>query len=165
LDHFWSRDPRRISANSRLHRRLFIHWLDRSGGLVSGSPEQLEPSDDCARNFSLCAPNGPIWLIAVFAALEGSGFGMAWTFILRSTIKHAESNGVQRFQVVPTVQRIGYALGGQYRHRSECFWLALHGDSRAAQRLPGDLPRMSAVCDSGLIAMAALMRNQPSAVG
>ena len=33
--------------------------------------------------FMLTVPYGPLWLVAVFAALEGIGFGMAWTFILR----------------------------------------------------------------------------------
>lgn len=65
--------------------------------------------------FVQAVPNGPVWLIAVFAALEGGGFGMAWSFILRRTIALADANEVQRISgAIPTIQRLGYALGAAY---------------------------------------------------
>ena len=62
--------------------------------LVSGSPERLDRLMialgmslvvSSIAGFLYAVPNGPVWLIAVFAATEGAGFGMAWTFILRRT--------------------------------------------------------------------------------
>lgn len=65
--------------------------------------------------FLHAVPNGPVWLIAVLAAMEGGGFGMAWTFILRRTIALADANEVQRVSgAIPTIQRLGYALGAAY---------------------------------------------------
>ncbi|WP_375595560.1 MFS transporter [Algihabitans albus] len=57
-------------------------------------------------------PNGPLWLIALFAAIEGGGFGLAWTFILRRARRLAAPGEIERVAgAIPTVQRIGYALG------------------------------------------------------
>jgi MFS family permease len=65
--------------------------------------------------FLHAVPNGPVWLIAVFAAMEGGGFGMAWTFILRRTMGLAGADEVQRVSgAIPTIQRLGYALGAAY---------------------------------------------------
>jgi MFS family permease len=65
--------------------------------------------------FLHAVPNGPVWLIAVFAAMEGGGFGMAWTFILRRTMGLAGADEVQRISgAIPTIQRLGYALGAAY---------------------------------------------------
>lgn len=65
--------------------------------------------------FLHAVPNGPVWLIAVFAAMEGGGFGMAWTFVLRRTIALADTDEVQRVSgAIPTIQRLGYALGAAY---------------------------------------------------
>jgi MFS family permease len=65
--------------------------------------------------FLHAVPNGPVWLIAVFAAMEGGGFGMAWTFILRRTMGLAGADEVQRISgAIPTMQRLGYALGAAY---------------------------------------------------
>lgn len=88
---------------------------------VSGSPERwdrhmigLGMLVVCASvpGFLYAVPNGPLWLVAVFALLEGAGFGMAWTFILRRTTALAEASEVQRISgAIPTVQRLGFALG------------------------------------------------------
>lgn len=60
-------------------------------------------------------PHGPLWLIALVALLEGGGFGMAWTFVLRRTEALAQPADVQRIAgAIPTVQRLGYALGAVY---------------------------------------------------
>ncbi|MCZ6764165.1 MAG: MFS transporter [Alphaproteobacteria bacterium] len=65
--------------------------------------------------FAYTVPRGPVWLIAVFAAMEGSGFGMAWTFILRRVMSLANKNEQERVSgAIPTVQRLGYALGAAY---------------------------------------------------
>ena len=57
-------------------------------------------------------PAGPVALIAVFAACEGFGYGMAWTFVLRRANRLAPDGEVERLTAsVPTVARLGYALG------------------------------------------------------
>ena len=92
--------------------------------LVSGSPERFDRQMIAAgitlvvlsiAGFLYSVPNGPVWLIAVFAAMDGAGFGLAWTFILRRTTSLAEPCEVQRISgAMPTVQRLGYALGAAY---------------------------------------------------
>ena len=58
---------------------------------------------------------GPVWLVALFAAAEGIGFGMSWTFILRRAIGRADADDAERLaSALPTVQRIGYALGAAW---------------------------------------------------
>ena len=60
-------------------------------------------------------PSGPIWLIALFATLEGGGFGLAWTFILRRTTALSPSTEAERIAgAIPTIQRLGYAVGAAY---------------------------------------------------
>ena len=92
--------------------------------LVSGFPERLDRMMIATgmavlvmsiAGFLYAVPNGPIWLIAIFAFLEGAGFGMCWTFILRRTTALADPEEVQRIAgAMPTVQRLGYALGAAY---------------------------------------------------
>ncbi len=65
--------------------------------------------------FVLSVPNGPLWLIIVFAFLEGTGFGMAWAFILRLATDMVEPEEKERLSAaLPTVQRTGYAIGAAY---------------------------------------------------
>ena len=55
---------------------------------------------------------GPVWLIAVFAFVEGIGYGTAWTFIIRRARRLADMADVERLSgALPTVARLGYALG------------------------------------------------------
>lgn len=92
--------------------------------LVSGMPERFDRPVIALGmtvvtlsilGFLHAVPNGPVWLIAAFAAMEGGGFGMAWTFILRRTIAVADADEVQRVSgAIPTIQRLGYALGAAY---------------------------------------------------
>lgn len=57
-------------------------------------------------------PSGPIWLIAVFAFLEGAGFGMSWTFIMRQSTRAAADDDRERVaSALYTVHRLGYAIG------------------------------------------------------
>lgn len=65
--------------------------------------------------FVFSVPNGPVWLIAVFALLEGAGFGMAWTFILRLASNIAPESEKERIAAaIPTMHRAGYAIGAAY---------------------------------------------------
>ncbi len=92
--------------------------------MVSGLPERLDRLMitigmalvvASIAGFLYAVPNGPIWLIAVFAAMEGGGFGMSWTFILRRVTALSAPDEVQRISgAIPTVQRLGYALGAAY---------------------------------------------------
>ena len=65
--------------------------------------------------FLYAIPNGPLPLIAIVAVVEGAGFGMAWTFILRRATGLAPDEEKDRIaSAMPTVQRIGYAVGAAY---------------------------------------------------
>ncbi len=65
--------------------------------------------------FLYAIPNGPLPLIAVIAVIEGAGFGMAWTFILRrATAIAAEDDKDRIASAMPTIQRLGYAVGAAY---------------------------------------------------
>ena len=60
-------------------------------------------------------PDGSLWLIGLFACIEGGGFGMAWTFILRRATAFADGPEAERVaSAIPTIQRLGYALGAAY---------------------------------------------------
>jgi len=92
--------------------------------LVSGSPEKHDGKiivlgmvivTVSILGFIYSVPNGPIWLIALCSTLEGGGFGMAWTFILRRTTALASPVEAQRISgAIPTIKRLGYALGAAY---------------------------------------------------
>lgn len=65
--------------------------------------------------FALAVPAGPVWLIALVAILEGGGFGIAWTFVLRRVTTLSDPAETERISgAIPTVQRLGYALGAAY---------------------------------------------------
>ena len=56
--------------------------------------------------------SGPVWLVCVFAVLQGAGFGMFWSFIIRRLVEAvAESERSIAAASIPLVQRIAYALG------------------------------------------------------
>lgn len=92
--------------------------------LVSGLPERYDRRmillgmlvlTSSIIGFAYSVPRGPVWLIAVFAALEGGGFGMASVFILRRITSLAGNDDLERVSgAVPTVRRFGYALGAAY---------------------------------------------------
>lgn len=89
--------------------------------IVSGRPARHDPKFILAGMLMVtlsipgliyAIPNGPLWLIALFAFFEGGGFGMAWTFILRRTTALAPAGETERVAgAIPTVQRLGYAVG------------------------------------------------------
>ena len=62
--------------------------------------------------FIVAVPHGPLWLIAVLALLEGAGFGMAWTFILRRALQLVEDDDTERLaSSIATAHRLGFAIG------------------------------------------------------
>lgn len=55
---------------------------------------------------------GPIWLITLGAFLLGGGFGAAWPFLVQRATTIAEKQDTERIATaLPTVQRLGFALG------------------------------------------------------
>ena len=92
--------------------------------LVSGAAERHDPKIIAAGmimvavsivGFAYSMAEGPVWLIAVCSAVEGAGFGLAWTFILRRITALAPLQERERVAgAIPTVQRLGYALGAAY---------------------------------------------------
>ena len=117
-------DPRCVSCDGAIIIACSSIGWTVLAVLVSGSPERLDGVMIAIGmaavalsivGFLYAIPNGPVWLIAVFSAMEGGGFGMAWTFILRRTAALADGDEVQRISgAIPTVQRLGYALGAAY---------------------------------------------------
>lgn len=97
-----------------------ISWT-AAAVLVSGEPERRDPLWilvgvltllAATVGFLISAPNGPVWLIGVSAMLEGGGFGLAWTFILRRATALSPEDEAERLSAgLPTVQRLGYAVG------------------------------------------------------
>ncbi|NBB82705.1 MAG: MFS transporter, partial [Alphaproteobacteria bacterium] len=91
---------------------------------VSGAPERFDPLlialglglvAVSVLGFALVLPPGPVWAIALVAAVEGAGFGLAWTFLLRRATALAPRAERERIAgAIPTVQRLGYALGAAW---------------------------------------------------
>ncbi|WP_157020174.1 MFS transporter [Mesorhizobium xinjiangense] len=140
--------------------------------LVSGSPERFDRLLIALGmtvvafsivGFLYAVPNGPVWLIAVFAALEGGGFGMAWTFILRRTTALADENEVRRISgAIPTIQRLGYALGAAYVGivANASGLLSMETAAEAADVASWTFLSCLPFAAVGLIAMGALVRDQ-----
>ena len=62
--------------------------------------------------FAYAVPAGSIPLILACAVLQGGGFGIAWPFVTRIIVAAApESERTIASSAVPTMQRIGYAVG------------------------------------------------------
>lgn len=140
--------------------------------LVSGAPERFDRRMIALGmtvvalsilGFLHAVPNGPVWLIAVFAAMEGGGFGMAWTFILRRTMGLAGADEVQRVSgAIPTIQRLGYALGAAYvgivANASGLLSMETVADAaKVARWVFASCVPFAAI---GLIAMSALVRDR-----
>ena len=113
--------------------------------------------------FLYAVPNGPVRLIAVAAAMEGGGFGMASTFILRRTVALADAGEVQRVSgAIPTIQRLGYALGAAYvgiaANASGLLFMETAADAaKVARWVFVSCVPFAAI---GLIAMSALVRDR-----
>ena len=88
---------------------------------VSGRPESTDRRNVAAglllvslgvTCLALSIAKGPILLILLGAMLQGLGFGIAWTFIMRLTISLAgPKNTALVSAAIPTVQRTGFAIG------------------------------------------------------
>jgi MFS family permease len=62
--------------------------------------------------FAYTIPNGSIPLILLCALLQGGGFGIAWPFVTRIIVASAAPDEQTiASAAVPTMQRIGYAVG------------------------------------------------------
>lgn len=60
-------------------------------------------------------PNGPVALIVIGALMMGGGFGAAFAFMTRRAIALARETERERTaSAIPTMQRLGYALGAAY---------------------------------------------------
>jgi len=142
--------------------------------MVSGLPERFDRKlitggmltvAFSIAGFLYTVPNGPIWLIAVCAACEGGGFGMAWTFILRRTTRLAERDEAQRISgAIPTIQRLGYALGAAYVGivANASGFLTMQSAETAASVARVIFLSCLPLAAIGLFAMAGLVRAQDS---
>jgi len=62
--------------------------------------------------FMVFVSSGPFWVIPIFAVLEGAGFGIAWTFLLRKAESISVPEDRDRMAgALPTIHRFGYAIG------------------------------------------------------
>jgi len=62
--------------------------------------------------FAYTVPAGSIPLTLLCAVLQGGGFGIAWPFVTRIIVSHApDGERTIASGAVPTMQRIGYAVG------------------------------------------------------
>ncbi|MEQ1938279.1 MFS transporter [Mesorhizobium sp. CN5-321] len=65
-----------------------------------------------AAGFAWTVPLGSIPLIVACAVLQGGGFGLAWPFVTRVIVASAPADEQTiASAAVPTIQRIGYAVG------------------------------------------------------
>jgi MFS family permease len=144
--------------------------------VVSGLPERLDRNMIAIGmitvflsilGFLYAVPHGPLWLIAVFAFMEGAGFGMAWTFILRRATASAEPQEVERISgAIPTVQRLGYALGAAY------IGIVANASGILTMQTPKDAMNVAfwvffsclPFAVLGLVSMYALTRSRPTGV-
>ncbi|WP_339950093.1 MFS transporter [uncultured Albimonas sp.] len=64
---------------------------------------------------ALAFPHGPVWAIVAIGIVEGAGFGMAWTFVLRRALSHsAEEDRGRVASGLPTSEQLGYAVGAAF---------------------------------------------------
>ena len=100
-----------------------IAWT-ASAVLVAGADERHDPRIIAvgiavvAGSVALsihAVPQGPLWLVGLAMLMEGAGYGMAWTFILRRGGRLVAAGDDERFAAaLPTVGRLGYALGASF---------------------------------------------------
>jgi hypothetical protein len=89
--------------------------------LVAGAPSRSEPAIIVGgaamiaagiAGFAYAVPAGSIPWILVCALLQGGGFGIAWPFVTRIIVAAAaKGEHTIAASAVPTMQRIGYAVG------------------------------------------------------
>ncbi len=65
--------------------------------------------------FAYAIPAGVMPLVALGALLQGGGFGIAWSFMMRRTVMLTDGEDKDRIAAaIPTTQRLGYALGAAF---------------------------------------------------
>jgi len=65
--------------------------------------------------FALTLSDGSLWWVALWAVVEGTGFGLIWTFMMARSAAAAESDDRERVAAaLPTMQRMGYAVGAGF---------------------------------------------------
>lgn len=140
---------------------------------VSGSPERrdrlwiglgMAMTALSIAGFAYAIPHGPLWLIALFSALEGGGFGLAWTFILRRITALVPAEEAARVSgAIPTIQRVGYALGAAYVGIvvNASGFLDMDGATDAAHVARVLFLASLPLAVLGLVAMAGLLRRHP----
>lgn len=92
--------------------------------MASGSPERndrklirrgITIAVIAVMGFVYAVPHGPVWLIAVFATMQGGGLGLAWSFLFRLATGLVPKDEIGRISgAIPPIQRLGYALGAAY---------------------------------------------------
>jgi len=145
-----------------------------SAALLSGLPEKrdrlaivtgLVIVTISIPGFAYAVPNGPVVLVALCGILQGAGFGMAWTFILRRATAIAPPGDTDLVAgAIPTVQRLGYALGAAYVGIIANAWGIEHVDAdgaleRAATAIFLACLPLTVV---GLIATARFVHGEPA---
>lgn len=64
---------------------------------------------------ALAFPSGPVWVIVAIGVVEGIGFGIAWTFVLRrAQALSAEEDRARVASGLPTSEQLGYATGAAF---------------------------------------------------
>jgi MFS family permease len=62
--------------------------------------------------YAISMPHGPVWAIALSAALQGGGFGLSWAFIARRVAAGAiEVERERAAGALPTTQMLSYSIG------------------------------------------------------
>jgi hypothetical protein len=62
--------------------------------------------------FAISVPYGPLWAVALSAALQGGGFGLSWAFIARRVAAGAiEAERERAAGALPTTQMLSYSIG------------------------------------------------------
>lgn len=140
---------------------------------VSGAPERFDRmwigigmglTSLSILGFAHAVPAGPLWLITLCAGIEGGGFGLAWTFILRRVTALARAGeSAHVAAALPTVQRIGYALGAAYVGivANAAGFLEMDTARDAAQVARVLFLSCLPLAGVGLLAMIGLLRRHP----
>lgn len=78
-------------------------WLIRGGALAIAVG---------LAGLMVAMPQGPVEALLPWAFLQGAGFGACWSFLIRRLVQSVpESDRERASSSVPTLQRLGYALG------------------------------------------------------
>ncbi|MFY0596219.1 MAG: MFS transporter [Cognatishimia sp.] len=98
----WSVAAVLTSGIAEVHQgKMILFGMSLVGGAVLG--------------LAYAVPFGELWLVSLLSFAEGAGFGMCWHFILARLTAKAPADEIHRISAaIPTIQRLGYALGAAY---------------------------------------------------